>query len=112
MLHTKLRCKGQNHDTMTKPMWGYESASLTVLVVLQGRRYKGPNGKEVAATHIQASWRMFRDRSEYLEYRRRKWAAGVIAISWIMHIKMAKVRLQLKTARDDHLEGFRRRAKV
>ncbi|KAJ8304824.1 hypothetical protein KUTeg_018407 [Tegillarca granosa] len=76
-----------------------------------GRRYKGPNGREVAATHIQASWRMFRDRSQYLEYRRRKWAAGVIAISWIMHIKMAKVRLQLKTARDDHLEGFRRRAK-
>ena len=48
----------------------------------------------------------------YLEYRRRKWAAGVIAISWIMHIKMAKVRHQLKQARLDNLESFRKRAKV
>jgi hypothetical protein len=39
---------------------------------------------------------MFKDRTEYLEYRKKKWAAGVIAISWIMHIKMSKVREQLK----------------
>ncbi|KAK3096782.1 hypothetical protein FSP39_003245 [Pinctada imbricata] len=76
-----------------------------------GRRYKGPRGKEVAATRIQSSWRMYRDRSEYLEYRKRKWAAGVIAISWIMHIKMAKVKQQLKQSREDQLENFRRRAR-
>lgn len=55
---------------------------------------------------------MFKDRTEYLEYRKKKWAAGVIAISWVMHIKMSKVREQLKQTRDDNLEAFRRRAKV
>lgn len=55
---------------------------------------------------------MFKDRSEYLEYRRRKWASGVIAISWIMHVKMSKVKVKLKVSREEHLENFRRRARV
>ncbi|KAL4227848.1 hypothetical protein ACF0H5_013286 [Mactra antiquata] len=76
-----------------------------------GRRFKGPNGRDIASAKIQATWKMYRERSTYLEYRRRKWAAGVIAISWIMHIKMAKVRKQLKQVRLDNLENFRRRAK-
>lgn len=78
----------------------------------QGRRFKGPRGKDLAATRIQSSWRMFKDRSEYLEYRRRKWASGVIAISWIMHVKMSKVKVKLKVSREEHLENFRRRARV
>lgn len=78
----------------------------------QGRRFKGPRGKDLAATRIQSSWRMFKDRSEYLEYRRRKWASGVIAISWIMHVKMSKVKVKLKQSREEHLENFRRRARV
>ncbi|XP_076101914.1 IQ domain-containing protein H-like isoform X2 [Mytilus galloprovincialis] len=76
-----------------------------------GRQYRSSSGQDIAATRIQSAWRMFRDRSEYLEYRRKKWAAGVIAISWIMHIKMSKVREQLHQTRDDNLEAFRRRAK-
>ena len=72
----------------------------------------GPNGSQVAATQIQSSWRRYRDRSQYLEYRRLKWAAGVIAISWIMHIKMAKMRQQLRETRARQLENFKRRAKV
>ena len=55
---------------------------------------------------------MLKDRRIYLEYRRKKWAAGVIAISWIMHVKMTMVRKQLIAARMDQLEGFRQRAKV
>lgn len=51
-------------------------------------------------------------RKQYLEYRKKKWAAGVIAISWIMSIKMAKVRKQLKITRADQLEAFKSRAKV
>lgn len=76
-----------------------------------GRQFKSTSGQDVAATRIQSAWRMFKDRTEYLEYRKKKWAAGVIAISWIMHIKMSKVREQLKQTRDDNLEAFRRRAK-
>ena len=72
----------------------------------------GPNGSQVAATQIQSSWRRYRARSQYLEYRRLKWAAGVIAISWIMHIKMAKMRHQLRETRARQLENFKRRAKV
>lgn len=80
--------------------------------MFQGRRFKGPNGRDIASAKIQATWKMYRERSTYLEYRRRKWAAGVIAISWIMHIKMTKVRSQLKQVRLDNLENYRRRAKV
>ena len=72
----------------------------------------GPNGNNVAATQIQSSWRRFRDRTQYLEYRRLKWAAGVIAISWIMHIKMVKMRKQLKQTRAQQLANFKERAKV
>ena len=72
----------------------------------------GPSGTDIAATKIQAMYRMYRERIQYLEYRRRKWASGVIAISWIMHVKMSKVRRQLKAHRMDQLEAFRRRSKV
>ena len=48
---------------------------------------------------------------EYLEYRRQKWAAGVIAISWIMSVKLSRVRQQLKQTRTEHLEHFKIRSK-
>ncbi|CAL1540597.1 unnamed protein product [Lymnaea stagnalis] len=76
-----------------------------------GRKYLGINGREMAATKIQSSWRRYRERSHYLEYRRLKWAAGVIAISWIMRIKMAKMKYQLRQTRLDQLEAFKQRAK-
>ncbi|KAK2189579.1 hypothetical protein NP493_102g04042 [Ridgeia piscesae] len=75
-----------------------------------GRRFMGPNGLHVAATIIQAMYRRYRDRVNYLDYRRKKWAAGVIALSWIMHIKMGQVRTQLKQARTEQLDAFRRRS--
>lgn len=81
------------------------------LIFKPGRRFLGPNGNTVAATQIQSSWRRYRDRSHYLEYRRLKWAAGVIAISWIMHIKMAKMRVQLRETRQRQLENFKQRSK-
>lgn len=78
----------------------------------QGRKYMGANGRVMAATKIQSLWRRYRERTQYLEYRRLKWAAGVIAISWIMRIKMAKMRHQLRQTRLDQLEAFKRRSKV
>ena len=47
-----------------------------------------------------------------MEYRQKKWAAGVIAISWIMNVKMHRVRKQLNATRADQLENFKRRSKV
>lgn len=55
---------------------------------------------------------MFKDRSEYLEYRRRKWVFGVIVIFWIMYVKMLKVKVKLKVLREEYLENFRRRVRV
>jgi hypothetical protein len=72
----------------------------------------GPRGRHIAATKIQAMVRMYHHRLKYLEYRRQKWAAGVIAISWIMHVKMTKMRRNLKQRRADELEASRRRYKV
>ena len=72
----------------------------------------GPNGQDVAASKIQATFRMYRERTAYLEYRRKKWAAGVIAISWVMQVKMSKVRKQLDATRQDELGAFRRRTLV
>ena len=72
----------------------------------------GPAGEDVAAALIQATWRMYKERTKYLEYRHKKWAAGVIAISWVMNVKMAKVRKQLGVTRSDQLENFRVRARV
>ena len=45
----------------------------------------------MAAAKIQATWRMTRDRAVYYAYRKRKWAAGIIAIAWVMHVKLAMV---------------------
>ena len=72
----------------------------------------GPDGEHVAATKIQSTWRRYQDRLAYLDYRKKKWAAGVIAISWVMHVKMAKIRKQLKTTRKQQLEWLRDKTQV
>ena len=72
----------------------------------------GPSGQDIAATRIQSLFRMHHQRLIYLAHRHKKWAAGVIAISWIMHVKMSMVRKQLKVRRADQLEASRRRYKV
>ncbi|XP_072037895.1 IQ domain-containing protein H-like [Amphiura filiformis] len=80
---------------------------IRALISRPGRRYLGPDGEDVAATKIQSTWRRHMDRLAYLDYRKKKWAAGVIAISWVMHVKMAKIRKQLKTTRKQQLEWMR-----
>ena len=53
---------------------------------------------------------MFIKRREYLEHRRRKWAAGIVSLSWIMHAKVHKIRQQLKSVRARQLENHKARA--
>lgn len=60
----------------------------------------------------QSTWRRFRDRTAYLHYRQRQWAAGVIAISWIMNCKLSMVRKQLKHLRQTQAEKFKLRSRV
>lgn len=49
-------------------------------------------------------------RRQYLEHRRRKWAAGIVSLSWLMYVKVSKIRHQLKLSRAKQLENHKARA--
>ena len=76
------------------------------IVFTPGRRYRGAGGLHIAAAKIQATFRMYRARKQYLEYRQRKWAGGVIAMSWLLHLKARKTRLRLKETRAEERSSF------
>ncbi len=82
------------------------------MVLRPGQRYKGEGGIEAAAIRIQSCWRRYSARTAYLRHCRRKWAAGTIAISWLMNTQMRRVRKALQARRFRQLENYRSRAQV
>ncbi|XP_068459245.1 IQ motif-containing protein H isoform X2 [Clinocottus analis] len=80
------------------------------LVLHPGQRYKGEGGIEAAAIHIQSCWRRYLARKAYLRHCKCKWAVGIIAVSWLMHMQMRHVRKTLQARRFRQLENFRSRA--
>ncbi|CAL8356373.1 unnamed protein product [Lota lota] len=83
---------------------------VRALLLRPGQRYKGEGGTEAAAVRIQSCWRGCLARAAYLHHRRRKWAAGTLAISWLMRIQMHRVRKALQARRHRQLESHRLRA--
>lgn len=104
--------------------WSKASSAMSVLSALEnweevsglvshpGQRYKGEGGIEAAAIRIQSCWRRYLARTAYLCHCRRKWAVGIIAISWLMHIQLCRVRKALQARRFSQLENSRSRAQV
>ncbi|XP_062819158.1 IQ domain-containing protein H isoform X2 [Anolis carolinensis] len=88
-----------------------DALAIRKLLGRPGQRYKGQNGRQAAATKIQATWRGHKLRKAYIQFRQHQWATGVIAIPWLIHIHMRRVRKILKEARQRHLENFHLRAK-
>ncbi|KAF5907609.1 IQ domain-containing protein H isoform X1, partial [Clarias magur] len=100
--------------------WGRQECLLSALEnreeVLElmkqpGQRYKGEGGRWAAAVCIQACWRRYRTRTAYLHQQRRKWAARTIAISWLLHAQLSRVRKSLQATRLRHVENYHNRAK-
>lgn len=82
------------------------------LVSRPGQRYRGEGGRDVAATRIQACWRRYFNRTSYLCYHRRKKAAEVISLSWLLHYQRCQVKKALQEKRFRQLENYRNRAEV
>ncbi|KAM4572648.1 IQ motif-containing protein H [Odontesthes bonariensis] len=87
-----------------------EIEPMANLVSRSGQRYRGEGGIDVAAIRIQSCWRRYVARAAYLCHCRRKWAVGIIAISWLMHAQMRRVRKNLQARRFRQLENSRSRA--
>ena len=69
-------------------------------------KYHHPNtalSRRLAATKIQASFKAFSYNKQYKLYRKKRWAAGVIAISWVMYVRMAKMKRRLTTSRQSQI---------
>ncbi|OAF68102.1 IQ domain-containing protein H [Intoshia linei] len=65
----------------------------------------------MGTTTIECST-MYKDRKQYLEYRKHKWTSGVIAISWILNLRYRVMKKKLKARQRTQYEHYTSRFKV
>lgn len=76
-----------------------------------GRLYTGPRREHFASLKITAMFKCRQERQKFLLYRRQQQAAGVIAISWIMHVRMKRCKQALVEKRREQLDNYHARIK-
>lgn len=81
------------------------------LMTLPGRLYTGPRREHLASLKITAMFKGRKDRQAFLLYRRRQQAAGIIAISWIMHVRLRNCRNALMERRKLQLINYHKQIK-
>ena len=90
------------------------SIEVLTLIAVPGRRFKHPDvdyARNLAATIIQNKFRAFSVNKKYKAFRKRRWAAGVIAMSWILHIKAKRVKKNLAASRQKCIENHDQRVR-
>jgi len=84
---------------------------VTSLMLSPGRRYLAADGKDAAATTIQSTYRRFTARKKYLVYRKQRWAAALIAVSWLMSRRRANFQNKVKVLKTSWLHNYKIRRK-
>lgn len=85
------------------------SNDVEKIIRIPGQRYLAADGDHMAAICIQSIWRGHRHCKVYREERRKKTAASLIALNWIMTCKRTYMRKHLQHRKNKYLEGFRAR---
>lgn len=78
------------------------------LFASRAHKYVGASGRELAATKIQATWKMFVCRKYYKFDRRRFVAARVVQRCWRLYTRHMRTRRLIAAAWAAKLEGWRR----
>lgn len=82
------------------------AAEVDPLIKIPGRRYRGVNGKEAAATKIQATWKMLKTRRATHAALHRHRAAGIIQRAWVSAWNIRSTRAELARRREEEKDIF------
>lgn len=85
---------------------------ISFILIEQGRRFTGPNGKQRAAICIQSHWRGYHLRRLYQDLLKRRRAAHIIASTWLRYSKSSRNRKQLERIRLRQLNCFQDKQKL
>jgi hypothetical protein len=86
-------------------------SEVTSLMDEPGRIYTGPRREYMASLKITALFKGKLQRKRFLEYRKRQQAAGIIAVSWIMTVRMRRRKQVLIEQRERRLNSYYKRLK-